>query len=324
MFKNSRELKTGAIVLLVIAIFIWGFNFLKGHNIFEGTSNTYFTRYANVQGLSTASPVTVNGFEIGRVVDISFDKYAETKGGLIVQFSIEKPFVFGKESIAKIYSASLMGGKSLAIVPSYEGENAESGDFLIGEIESDIFSSVGEKLNPLQSKLENVITHADSLLININSTLDVEARNHIKNTIASLDASMAHLERLTLNAELIAKENRSVIRTSMNNVQNVSQNLSVISDTLRAVNIKGLVDKVDSTMINFKAISATIKNGEGTLGKFVNDPSVYNNLEKSTKELSELLEDLKLNPKRYVHFSMFGKKDKAYVEKDSTMVDGKN
>ena len=323
MIKNSRELKTGAVVILVIAVFIWGFNFLKGHNVFEGSSNTYFTRYANVQGLSTASQVTVNGFQIGRVIGITFDTDPEKKGELIVQFSIEKPFVFGKESIAKIYSASLMGGKSLAIVPSYSSEPAESGDFLIGEIESDIFSSVGEKLNPLQSKLENVITSADSLLVNINNTLDIEARDHIKNTIASLDASMAHLERLTLNAELISIENRNTIKNSMGNVENATQNFSAISDSLVSANISGLIVKLDSTMANFENISNKINDGEGTIGKLVNDPAVYYNIEKATKELGELLEDLKLNPKRYVHISVFGKKGKEYVANDTIATEQK-
>lgn len=315
MIKNSRELKTGIVVIIVIVIFIWGFNFLKGHNVFEGRSNTYFTHYENVQGLSTASPVTVSGYTVGRVLDISFDP--EKKGELIVKFSIEKPFVFGKESIAKIYSASLMGGKSLAIIPSFESEPAESGDFLKGEIESDIFSSVGEKLNPLQSKLESVITSADSLLVNINQILNVDSRNHIKNSIASLDGAMRNLERLTLNSELLVVENRKNLQNSMENVENVTKNFSVLSDTLANANIGGLLAKLDSTMMNLESISTKIDNGQGTIGKFVNDPAVYDNLDKATKELGELLEDLKLHPKRYVHVSVFGKKEKEYVSNDT-------
>lgn len=321
MVKNSRELKTGLVVILVIAVFIWGFNFLKGHNVFEGSSTTYFTRYANVQGLSTASPVTVNGFVIGRVIDISFDTDSDKRGELIVQFSIEKPFSFGKQSIAKIYSASLMGGKSLAIVPSYDSELAESGDFLIGKIESDIFSSVEEKLNPLQSKLENVITSADSLLVNVNDILGVDSRSHIKNTLASLDAAMVNLKRLTLNSELLVIENRKSLRASMENVEHVSRNFSAISDTLANANLGGVISKIDSTMANLESITYTINKGDGTIGKLMHDPGLYDNLEKATKELGELLEDLKLHPKRYVHISVFGKKEKEYVVNDSIPVD---
>jgi phospholipid/cholesterol/gamma-HCH transport system substrate-binding protein len=210
-----------------------------------------------------------------------------------------------------------MGGKSLAIVPSYNSELAESGDFLTGKIESDIFSSVGEKLNPLQSKLENVITSADSLLVNINGILNIDSRNHIKNTIASLDAAMAHLERLTLNSELLVTENRKSLRTSMENVEHFSRNFSAISDTLANANLGGVISKIDATMVNLESITYKINKGDGTIGELMNNPALYDNLSVATKELGELLEDLKLHPKRYVHVSVFGKKEKEYVSNDS-------
>ena len=121
MIKVSREFKTGFFAILVVFLFVWGFNYLKGHNLFDGPIRTYFTEYDNIQGLNTASAVTVNGFTVGKVVGISFNESLEKRGLLRVEFSVEKDFVFSKNSIAKIYSASLMGGKSLAIIPSYEG-----------------------------------------------------------------------------------------------------------------------------------------------------------------------------------------------------------
>lgn len=317
MMKNSREIKTGAVAIIVTALFIWGFNYLKGHNILEGTSKTYFIRYANVQGLSTSSPVTINGFEIGRVIDITFDTDPEKRGELIVEFSVEKKFDFGKNSIAKIYSASLMGGKSLAIIPSYDGEIAESGDFLYGEIESDIFSSVSEKLNPLQSKLESVITSADSLLVNVNEVLDKQTRMHIKESIAKLNATMSHVERVTLNAELLLIENRAGLHNSIGNVEHISENFSKLSDTLVNANIGLLIAKIDTTVATIESITARIDRGEGSLGKLVNDESLYINLDKATFELGELLEDFKLHPKRYVNVSVFGKKEKPYVKEET-------
>lgn len=323
MIKRSREIKTGAVAIIVTALFIWGFNYLKGHNILEGTSKTYFIKYANVQGLSTASPVTVNGFEIGKVIDIYFDTDSDKKGQLIVKFSVEKKFDFGKSSIAKIYSASLMGGKSLAIIPSYEGELAESGDFLNGEIESDIFSSVEEKLNPLQSKLESVISSADSLLVSVNDILDKQSRNNIKESLAKLNATMSNIERLTLNAELLVIENREGIKKSIDNVQHLSDNFSKISDTLVNANLGLMVAKIDSTIANIESITASIDNGKGTLGKLVNEDSLYQNLDKATFELGELLEDFKLHPKRYVNVSVFGKKEKPYVKEEATQEEQK-
>ena len=318
MIKKSREIKTGAVVILVIALFIWGVNYLKGHNILEGTSDVYFIKYDNVQGLSTASPVTVNGFAVGKVIDISFDKDPAKKGGLVVKFSIEKKFEFGKNSIAKIYSASLMGGKSLAIIPSYGGELAASGDFLKGEIESDIFSSVGEKLNPLQSKLEHVIASVDSLLLSVNDVLDTPSRNHIKESIAKMNNTMANLERLTLNAELLLIENREGLNNSIGNVEHITENFSNLSDTLVNANLGLLIAKIDTTISNLESITTTIDSGKGTLGKLVNDDALYINLNRATFELGEVLEDFKLHPKRYVNVSVFGKKEKPYVKEETT------
>lgn len=315
MIKRTRELKIGIVVIVVITVFIWGFNYLKGHNIFNGAQEVFYTKYANVQGLNTASVVTVNGFEVGRVVDISFDP--EKRGELIVTFTLEKAFKFGKNSIAKIYSASLMGGKSLAIIPDYESELAVSGDVLKGEIESDIFSSVGEKLNPLQSKLESVIAHVDSVMVNVNQIIDKESQAHIKDIIKNLSLMSANLEQLTKNTDVLIVSNTQSLQKSMVNIENATGNFSKISDTIVNANIGGLIAKMDSTLQNLESISTTINKGDGTVGKLVNDPAVYDNLEKTTKELGELLEDLKLNPKRYVHFSLFGKNNKPYEPKDS-------
>lgn len=318
MNKISREFKTGVVAILVISLFIWGYNYLKGYNLFDGPSDTYFTRYNNVQGLNTASPVTVNGYTIGKIVDIDFDTDPDKQGELIVEFSITEPFTFSKNSVARIYSASLMGGKSLAIIPSYVGETAEPGDFLKGEIESDIFSSVGEKLNPLQAKLERVITSADSLLVHVNSILNPTSRMHINNSIANLDATMENLKRLTLNAELLVIANRQSLQNSVNNVENITGNFSKLSDTLVQADIGAMIAKLDATIENIEGITEGLENGEGSLGKFIKDDAVYVNLDKATKELGELLEDFKLHPKRYVNVSVFGKKEKPYVKPEES------
>ena len=317
MIQLSRELKTGIVVIVVTALFIWGFNFLKGHNLFEGPANSYYTTYENVQGLNTASAVTINGFEVGKVVDISFNPNAGKRGQLIVEFTLEKDFQFSKKSIAKVYSASLMGGKSLAILPSYEGEIAKPGDYLKGEIESDMFSSFGEKLNPLQAKLENVIVSADSLLVHLNEVLDVKTIRSIKNSLTSFEKTMKSVESTSRNADSIVKENRNSIRASLKNTEKITQNFSKLSDTLSKAKIGQMLAKLDKTIANIQTLTANINQGKGTVGKLMTDEALYRNLEKSTKELEELLQDMKLNPKRYVHFSVFGKKGKEYVKPEA-------
>lgn len=314
MIKLSREFKTGVVVVVVSALFIWGFNYLKGYNLFQGPSNSYFTEYDNVQGLNAASIVTINGYEVGKVVDITFNKDPEKRGELVVEFTVESDFEFSKNSIAKIYSASLMGGKSLAVIPSYKGDIAVPGDMLKGEIESDMFSSFGEKLNPLQAKLENVIVSADSLLVHMNDVMDKNTIDNIKKSIASFKETMHTLENTSKNADDLLAQNKSTITATLKNAENITENFSKISDSLSNVRFNELVEKINSSVTSIETMTSGINKGKGTIGKLMNDESVYTNLTNATKELEELLREVKLHPKRFVHFSLFGKKEKEYTE----------
>ena len=310
--KITREVKTGIVAVSVIALFIWGFNFMKGLNLFDGPSKTYLTEYSNVQGLNTASVVTINGVEVGKVIDIKFSKLLEKIGKLIVEFSVETDFEFSKNSIAKIYSASLMGGKSLAVVPSYEGEMAKPGDFLQGQIESDIFSSVTEKLNPLQAKVENVIVSADSLMTGLTDVLDAKSRKNLKSSIEQLSATILNFKNISESVDRLVKSNEEKLGNTLSNAELMTSNLAKLSDTLVDANLGLTVKNLEATVTNLNKILASVEAGEGTLGKLLKDENMYNNLTNSSKELEELLREMKLHPKRFVHFSLFGKKDKGY------------
>lgn len=310
--KVTRELKTGIFAVIVIALFIWGYNYLKGLNLFDGTLKTYFTEYNNVQGLSKSSVVTINGVDVGKVVGITFNKNPKKRGQLIVEFSVTQDFEFSKKSVAKIYSASLMGGKSLAIVPSYEGEMAKPGDYLKGEIESDIFSTVTEKLNPLQAKVENVIVKADSVLGNLNDLIDTKTRINFKQSIAQLNATMANFNSASRNLSILISENKGRLDHTFANAEKMSSNLEKLTDTLVNANLGLTVKKLQKTVTGLNTVLSKINSGEGSLGKLLKDDKFYNNLTNASKELEELLREMKLHPKRFVHFSIFGKKDKGY------------
>ena len=310
--KISREFKTGFVAVSVIALFIWGYNFMKGLNLFDGPLKTYFTEYANVQGLNTASVVTINGVEVGKVVNINFSKDPEKKGRLIVEFSVENDFEFSKNSVAKIYSASLMGGKSLAVVPSYEGELAKPGDFLSGEIESDIFSSVTEKLNPLQAKVENVIVSVDSILYGLNDILNQKSRDNLKVSIAHLSETISNFKSASESIDKMMLTNEAKIGNTLSNTEKLTQNLAQLSDTLNNANIGATIKNLETTVNQINDLLSAVESGNGTVGKLFTDETMYNNLTNASKELEELLREMKLNPKRFVHFSLFGKKDKGY------------
>lgn len=294
---------------------------MKGLNLFDGKLKTYYTEYSNVQGLNTASVVTINGVDVGKVIKIDFNKDPDKRGQLIVEFSVENDFEFSKKSLAKIYSASLMGGKSLAIIPSYEGEMAEPGDVLLGEIESDIFSSMTEKLNPLQAKVENVIVSADSLMVGLADLLDVETRNSIKQSINSLNATLLNFKNLSASLDTLVIENEAKLGKTLNNTEVMTSNLAKLSDTLVNANLGVTVKKLETTLDSVNSILANLEAGQGTIGKLLTDDEMYINLTNASKELEELLEEVKLHPSRFVKVSVFGKKDKTGYVKEVEVIE---
>ncbi len=316
--KISREIKTGVVAVSALVLFIWGFNFLDGKNLLNPKVPTYFAEYANVQGLNSASKVTINGFQVGKVQKITFNKDPQKKGQFIVEFSVEADLEFSKKSIAKIYSEGIMGGKALAVVPSYEGEMAKPGNYLSGEVESDIFSSVSEKLNPLQAKVESVIVQADSLLVGMNDVLDKKTRNHLRGSIEQLNASMVHFKEVSENLNLMLAQNKSTIEKTVKNAEQITGKVNVLTDNLnteiKEAKIAETVKELKSTLDNINNIVTGLDKGDGSLGKLLKDEKMYSNLTNASKELEELLKDMKEHPKRFVHFSVFGKKDKGYVE----------
>lgn len=311
--KISRELKTGIVALAVIALFIWGYNYLKGLNIFDAPTKTYFTEYSNVQGLNTASIVTLSGVEVGKVVAVTFNDDPNKRGWLIVEFSVETDLEFSKNSVAKIYSASLMGGKSLALVPSYEGDMAKPGDYLPGEIESDVITSVSENLKPLFEKVENAVVSADSVLVGINEIMDAKTRADLKSSIAELNATISNFNAISKSVNEMVASNKVKIGNTMTNAELMTSNFAKLSDSLANSNLGATIKNLETTVNSLNGILANAESGKGTLGKLLKDEEMYNNLTSASKELDELLREMKLNPKRFVHFSLFGKKDKGYI-----------
>ncbi|WP_298765060.1 MlaD family protein [uncultured Polaribacter sp.] len=310
----SKELKTGIVVVIIIIGVIWGFNFLKGQNLFDTGTRVFQVEYPKIGGLSTASFVTINGLKVGKVDKIEFDTAAETRGHLIVTFIIQNDFQFSKNSTVKIYSPNPLAGSNLAIVPNYDGEMAVSGDLLQGEMEESLFTSIGERLDPLQYKLEKVIVSADSLFTSVNKILNEKAVNDIDTSIADLSETIKQLKKAIISVNVMVNDNSQNLKTAINNTKNITENVDKLTDSIATVDFKKIITKAENAVDNFNVISQKINNGKGTVGKLINDEKMYDNLEAATKELEELLRDIKLNPKRFIHFSIFGKKATPFEE----------
>ena len=311
----SKELKTGIIAVIIIGISIWGFNFLKGQNLLDPGSRTFKVEYARIGGLSESSAVTINGLKVGKVDNIEFDTSIEKRGHLLVTFIIDNDFEFSKRSIVKIYSPNPLSGSNLAIIPNYEGDIAMSGDLLQGEMEESLFTSIGERLNPLQQKIESVIVKTDTLFSGLNKVLNDNTVIGINTSIANLSATIIDIRKTIEAVNSMVSDNQENLKITIENTRNITANFSKISENINAVDFKKIINKAAEAVGNFNEMSKKINAGEGTLGQLLNDKRMYDNLEAATGELEQLLRDIKLNPKRYIHFSVFGKRQVPYTEK---------
>lgn len=314
----SKELKIGIIVTIIIVGFFWAFSFMKGQDLFQPSNRYYKVEYENVGGLTESSLVTINGFKVGKVDDIDFNDDPKKRGQLIVKFSIDNDFQFSKSSIVKIYSPNPISGSNLAIIPNYKGEMAVSGDFLVGEIESSLFTSIGEKLDPIQDKLERVLVSADTLFQRVNHVLDQKTTTSIQKSVKNIELTIADFRETLGSVNSLLDSSTVDLKLSIKNTKKITDNLAQVSDTLANINISEIVKNTEGILISVNSLLEGIDSGKGTLGKLVNDDAMYNNLSNVSKELEELLREMKINPKRFVHFSLFGKRAKPYDPKKNS------
>ncbi|APG59528.1 MlaD family protein [Christiangramia salexigens] len=314
--KYSREVKTALLAIVAIVILIFGYSFLKGENLLDD-SRTFYAVYQDVEGLSPSSEVTINGLKVGQITSIDF---LNSTGDLLVTFSVKKDFKFSKDSEAKIYGGNIIGGKSLAIIPKYDSKAniAVSGDTLAGDKEEGIMELVNDRLTPLQKKLENTIVSADSMLTAITQILDDSTRNNIRGTFKNLDQTVNSFKITANELQGIVQGNSAKLDRTFTNLDEMSTNFNKFSDTLTQMDIKKITGDLEKVVADFEAVSNKLNSGNGTAAKLINDDAVYNNLDRATRQLEQLLQDIKLNPKRYVHFSVFGKNPGPYdAPKDS-------
>jgi len=308
--KLSREIKTAILVISGIVLFIFLFNYLKGNN-FLYSSRTFYVVYDNVEGMASSTPVTINGLTVGKVQDINFSK--DRSGRITVKLLIDSDFEFSKNSIAELYEAGLLGGKAIAIIPAFDNaENAKKGDYLEGTVKSGLTELVNQRLTPLQEKIETMMVSADSLLVNINSVFDVQTKANLKKSIAELAITIESFKNTSVAINSLITDNQETLNNALSNIDTITSNLSKITDSVANTNLGETINSLQLTINNFDKILASIEKGEGSIGKLLNDDELYNNLKGASKEMEELLRDIKLHPKRY--FRILSKKEIPYNE----------
>ncbi|MGB6269633.1 MAG: MlaD family protein [Olleya sp.] len=305
--KLSLEVKTAILVILGIIFFIFGFSYLKGNNIFD-SNNTYYTQF-DYNSLSVSAPVSIKGNTVGKVKDIKYD--FET-GKTRVAFSVDKELEFSKNSTIRLFQTGLMGGNALAIIPANDNQIAKDGDLIQSEIKQGLVNSLSNDFSQLSTNLDGTLKVVDTLMGNLNGLVADQSENGLKNTLAELNSTLKSYKGLAYSINSLVKKNDDNITTIIDNFNKTSSNLNAMTDKLDKVDIYKTFANLEATLNNVNSMLAGVKNGEGSLGKLMNDDQLYSNLEGAALQMEQLLEDMKLNPKRYVHFSLFGKKAKQY------------
>jgi len=307
--KFSRELKTGIIVIGGILLFILGFSYLKSTPIFDN-SKVFYAVYDHVGGLQAGTQVTINGFSVGKVNGI---KFKDSSGDLVVTFTVSNDFNFSKNSVAELYDTGIIGGKGIQIIPVFDqGTSAKSGDTLPTRIRPGVTELVQQKLTPLQNKVEDAVSNADSVLVNFNRVLDADTQQNLRESVEGLNQLIRSLQGTTNNLNSFLKDNQGQLDSAIGNIHDITVNFSKISDSLSNAGLSQAVRNMQATLANLDGVLGRMEQGEGSMGKLLTDEELYENLASASRELDLLLQDFRLNPKRYVNVSVFGKKQKEY------------
>lgn len=293
----TKEVRIGIAAIIALCVLIYGINYLKGIHLFK-PSSYFYVKFQNINGLTKSSPVYADGFRVGIVRELYYDY--NHPGNVVAEIDVEPDLRIPKGSSAELAAEMLGGVRMNLLLANNPREKYQAGDTIPGGLNSGMLGQVGDLVPQLQKMLPKL----DSIMASLNVLLADPAipatLHNIENLTANLSATSGQLQTLMSNdiPQLTGKLNT------------IGDNFVTISGNLKEIDYAAAMQKVDSTLANVKMITDKLGSKDNTVGLLLNDPSLYNNLNATTANAASLLEDLRLHPKRYVHFSLFGKKDK--------------
>jgi phospholipid/cholesterol/gamma-HCH transport system substrate-binding protein len=313
MKKISNEIKVGATALLTIVVFIWLFSFLKGKDFLKSTV-IYYSIYDKVGGLAESSPVEVNGYKVGVVRSLDFID-AES-GRLLVEFSVNKNFKLPKNTVAEIVPVSLLGGMKVQFIYGKGPGTYSGGDTIPGRLAESLMDKIDTEILPVKEKISNLIVVLDSVISSVDEVMNPEFKKELRGTLSHLNSTTASLDKvigskekeLTATLDNIDKFTK-MLSDNSGKMNKTFSNLETITDTLAAADISASVSNLKASLQKAALLMDNLNKGKGSAGQFLTNDTLYTNLTSSLESLNVLLKDMKANPKRYVHFSVFGKKD---------------
>jgi phospholipid/cholesterol/gamma-HCH transport system substrate-binding protein len=318
--KISNETKIGALTAIAITIMILGFNFLKGKSLF-GKSHNLFAKYTNVQGLASSNPVMINGLQVGTVYSITTDKNMKE---ILVNMNLTKDVNIPVNSFAYIKNNPL-GVTAIEIKLGNASEYLPKNDTIKTGTSAGILDEAAQEIRPVLTQVKNAVRSLDSVLQTVNSVVDPNAKNNIRGILENLNRTTAGLTVSSASLNELLNTQTGALAKSLNNVSaftgnlannnekltSVMTNLDKTTTNLSNLDLQKTLNTLDATVNDLKASMAKLNSTNGTAGMLLNDPKLYNNLAATANKINTLVDDIKTNPKRYISFSVFGKKAKG-------------
>lgn len=311
--KIKNETKVGILAVVAIALLVIGYSFLKGNDVFT-RENTFYATYSRVDGLTSSKPILVNGFQIGRVSNMVL----QPDGQIRTEFKVTRNYAIPSNTVARISSTDLLGGKAIVFELGDSPVYASSGD----ELQAGVQPNIMEQVEPIQKRAEDIAAVLDSVLSSINNTINAQFQRDFQRSINSIANSLQSIEGITNQVDGLVGRERARIGDIMANIESITENfrnnneqitnmlvnLNQITDQVAKADFSQTITNANNAMADFQSIADRINNGEGSLGMLLNNEQLYDNLNNASKNLDELIIDMKERPGRYVHFSVFGRR----------------
>ena len=317
--KLSQEAKVGILAVVALTLLYFGFNFLKGLDFFSA-NRQYEVIYDNVDGLTVSNPVQINGFSIGRVKSIQI---LQDKGNqMLVTLDVRKDIVVGAGSKAILADNGLLGGKLIKLDVNLKGQPLENEGRLVAVKETGMVASLSSKATPVLNNVDSLTRNLNRIILSFDKTAGI------------LNQTLQGANRVTGTLDLTVRENRAALQTTLGNISRLSASLAEtekqfkpilakansFADSLNALQLRQTLTAATQTVNNLQQLLAGIQQGKGSIGKLASDEALYANVNATTVSLERLLTDFRQNPKRYVHFSLFGRKEKGPKDSPSAAV----
>ena len=303
--RLSKEIKAAFFVLSTILLFIFGFNFLKGSSLLD-KQKTIYAVYDEVDGLLVGANVMINGLSIGNVTELDF---LPNSTKILVTLKVKDKLNFSSKSTASIYETGVLGGLAISIDPIFEKESTvKTGDTLNSSVRPGLTELINRQIEPLSRQLQSTITSVDSIFTGASNVLNKQTQEEIKESINVLTSAIKAINNSSIIIEKTLTAKNTQINNTIDNFEKISSNLSEVSDELNSFGLSNLLSNLEVSVDGISSIVNKLDSDKSTIGKLINEDEVYNNLNSSIESLNSLIIDIKENPKKYVHFSVFGRK----------------